>query len=415
MTRPRVEPMTEQGRLDRAISLVFEAIDALHSAALNDENGLELVDAVSIVTAHSAHCPPRADLRGRGACGSKIGAMPAPDSERRPLRVTAVSGRHARGGRRGLPKVNHISFADQGGQEVAGSVVSEGTGAGRASFLYAIPPNSYETCPICLDATADSAEHVPPRAFGGAPATTTCQACNNTFGSRTEASMQDWFDQALQVRLYTKGVRAPVGQGRTLLLRNADGPNLLLPDGKSDPLVGALEHLQNHDRDDLEMEVRTWSPSEVRVGMLKSAFLAASLALGGVPDVPSAHEIRGELAAVRSTRRRRDLVAGPRARALRFHRCRPETEAGPPLAVYATEGEPSRYLISLGPAILVDWPFPEISPQYGVAIRVATRFAREASALGLPRRDGPTIGRGARALSNYGRSKTIRLRRSVPS
>lgn len=95
MTRPRVEPMTEQGRLDRAISLVFEAIDALHSAALNDENGLELVDAVSIVgNAHSyllaagampaatREMPPsltseeaarRADARLREAAGLFVG------------------------------------------------------------------------------------------------------------------------------------------------------------------------------------------------------------------------------------------------------------------------------------------------------------------------------------------------------
>ena len=46
MTRP----MSEQRRLDAAISLVLEAIDALHSAALADgDEGLELVDAVSIV------------------------------------------------------------------------------------------------------------------------------------------------------------------------------------------------------------------------------------------------------------------------------------------------------------------------------------------------------------------------------
>ena len=56
MTRPRVDAMIEQGRLDRALALVFEASDALHSAALSDdENGLELVDAVSIVGNARAH------------------------------------------------------------------------------------------------------------------------------------------------------------------------------------------------------------------------------------------------------------------------------------------------------------------------------------------------------------------------
>ena len=102
MTRPRVEPMTEQGRLDRAISLVFDAIDALHSAALNDdEHGLELVDAVSIVgNAHSyllaagampaatREMPPsltseeaarRADARLREAAGLFVGGEVAED------------------------------------------------------------------------------------------------------------------------------------------------------------------------------------------------------------------------------------------------------------------------------------------------------------------------------------------------
>ena len=54
--------------------------------------------------------------------------------------------------------------------------------------------------------------------------------------------------------------------------------------------------------------------------MLKNAFIAACLAMGGVPDIHSANEIRAELMAVVTAKSRREVQLGPQAKSLRYFR-----------------------------------------------------------------------------------------------
>jgi hypothetical protein len=80
-----------------------------------------------------------------------------------------------------------------------------------------------------------------------------------------------------------------------------------------------------------------------------------------VPDIASAVAIRAELLAARDARRRRDVVLGPRAAAIKAFRTG-QPAAGPTLAILRSEEDEPRYLISLAGTILVDWPFPEVTP-----------------------------------------------------
>jgi hypothetical protein len=107
--------------------------------------------------------------------------------------------------------------------------------------------------------------------------------------------------------------------------------------------------------------------AEVRNGMLKSAFLAACLHLGGVPNVRSAREIRAELMAVVGARGRTQVVTGPRAKALGFYRTGAGA-VGPRLALMKGREPGSRYFVSLAGTIFADWPFPDIDPERRVLI-----------------------------------------------
>jgi hypothetical protein len=103
--------------------------------------------------------------------------------------------------------------------------------------------------------------------------------------------------------------------------------------------------------------------AELRNGILKSAFLAASLRLGGIPNVTSARDVRAELVAVVNARSRADVVAGPRATSFGFYRTGAPA-SGSPLALMRGTKSATEYFLSLAGTILVDWPFPELDPEH---------------------------------------------------
>lgn len=223
--------------------------------------------------------------------------------------------------------------------------------------MCAIAPGRFEFCPICYVRPADSREHVPPPAFGGQVMTYTCARCNNTFGSRTESSLQDWYDNAGRVRLTRADHPRPIAQFRTNLLTTETNEFVLMTERGSDP---GVEFDQVVGKEELSMEIVPPVFAEVLNGILKSVYLAAALHMGGVPATPSATEIRGELQAVLTASNRADVIAGPRASALSFYRTgTPPT--GPPLAVLRDDDRDADF-ISLAGTVLVGWPFPEIDP-----------------------------------------------------
>jgi hypothetical protein len=147
-----------------------------------------------------------------------------------------------------------------------------------------------------------------------------------------------------------------------LMLATSAGRFAMIPDRGSD-LGGELAGCLRGEETGLSMEFVPPAAAEIRNGMLKSAYLAAALHVGGVPEVPSAKEIRAELQSVVSAPRRSSVAAGPRASALRFYRTGAPA-SGPALALakVAESGWPTHF-ISLAGTILVEWPFPELDPE----------------------------------------------------
>lgn len=55
----------------------------------------------------------------------------------------------------------------------------------------------FDWCPICLEPEPATGEHVPQSGLGGDVKTVTCRDCNSGLGSRIEASLLDWYHDAL--------------------------------------------------------------------------------------------------------------------------------------------------------------------------------------------------------------------------
>ena len=173
--------------------------------------------------------------------------------------------------------------------------------------------------------------------------------------------MHDWFDHAARIVFTVGDDPRPVGQGRFHVLHTQEGEFVMLPERGSNLAPRAAEQLSTGAQ--LSATIQPPVDAELRNGMLKSAFLAASLHLGGIPNVRSAHETRAELVAVVNARSRADVVAGPRAASLRFYRTG-APRSGPPLALMRGRESAADYCLSLAGTILVDWPFPEIDPEH---------------------------------------------------
>lgn len=275
--------------------------------------------------------------------------------------IRTVRGRDAAESERGLPRTSEITLDVSNGQTLALALpgIDSATTA-TAVGVTEIMAGRFGACPICLDPDASTVEHVPPRAFGGTAMTWTCGPCNNNLGSRTEAAMQDWFDEACRIRVTVNGVQQPLTNDRALIRKTADGQVIFMLDqifAEDDDRFA--EHMQPGSSGD----VRLVAPrrAEYMTGFLKSAYLAACLHLRAAPDAPSATAIREELLVARDARRRRDVVLGPWADSLRVFRTG-EPAQGPTLAVLRSREDEQRYLISLAGTIVVDWPFPEITP-----------------------------------------------------
>lgn len=294
-------------------------------------------------------------------------------------RLRHVRGRHAKDGYAGLPKLSELVIEHDDGRVLEATVLPTGPNVRRdtATGVCLIEPMHFSVCPICLVNPADTKEHVPPAALGGRVMTSTCASCNNTLGSRSEAAMQDWFDAAVRVHYTVDGDPRPFGHTRALVLRTQGGEVVVMPERGSDPGVEFDARLREGGR--LNSHWRRPAPAEIRNGMLKSAYLAACLHLGHVPDVESAESIRRELQRVADAPRRSDVVAGPFAAGLRFYR----TGAPPTVALALMHGHgPARdegpeHLIALAGTVLVDWPFPEINPCAAALSRQGAHHAQE--------------------------------------
>lgn len=277
-------------------------------------------------------------------------------------RITRVTGWNTPEGGRGLPKVSEIEVTHDDGRVVHAKLRAlQGKGAETAQLVRAISRARFRKCPICLEGPGETKEHVPPRQLGGVVMTYTCKACNGGLGSRTESALMDWFDDAFRIFYTRDGDQAPFGHDRVLFRRTEAGEFVLLHEKGTDRVADTF-------RDKMKPGVKLLShqawphPAQYRTGLLKNAYLAACLSLGGVPLVESADEIRAELLAARDARSRANVTLGDRARNLRCYRTG-SVASGPHLAlVRAGRDDETVYLLSLAGTVLVSWPFPEIPP-----------------------------------------------------
>lgn len=272
--------------------------------------------------------------------------------------VRAVTGRDAKDGEKGLPKLAHIEIDHPDGSTwVATSTPHEGE-EWLTRFAREIRRGAFVFCPICFDRDADSQEHVPPQNLGGLEMATTCTRCNNLFGTRVERDLQDWFDHVVTIQVRVGDDPKPVSVGRAHVMLREDGSPMLHPERGSRLNFGVEDGVPLND---VTWRIVEPSIAHAKLAVLKSAYLAASLHLGGVPNLPSATEIRAELQEVIKAKSRVSIRFGPHSENLRFFRTG-QPAADPRLALMRHDNPDLRPLISLAGTLLVEWPFPEVDP-----------------------------------------------------
>ncbi|MBO3752157.1 hypothetical protein J5X84_39365 [Streptosporangiaceae bacterium NEAU-GS5] len=277
-----------------------------------------------------------------------------------PGQIAHVRGRGPAGAK-GLPAVSELDLELPDGitlefrQRPSPDAIS-----GQARVIAGIPARNFSHCPICLTPDPTSREHVPPETLGGQIMTRTCDPCNKDLGSRLEAALVDWYDMAfVRVTFEGEGVRGRRRSARLLYRETPDGKFGLIPDtGKSDPAIEDILH-----GDEFAMTHTPLDKTIVQLAALKSAYLAACLHLGRVPETPSAKQIRADLLAARDAPKGSHPTSTAAAQ-VKLWRTYADPN-GPVLALLensdATEFA-DRHLISLAGTVIVSWPFPEMSP-----------------------------------------------------
>jgi len=213
-------------------------------------------------------------------------------------------------------------------------------------------PVYFSKCPICFEDDPQSKEHVPPRALGGSVMTTTCYRCNNDLGSRVEAPLLDWFEDAAHVSF--RGESAPgFRRAPRLLVRETDAgiPGLVFGAGRGDPEVADIL------RSGLfEMLEKPLDKVAVRLAALKSAYLAACLLFEGIPVSAKAEEARALLVAARDSTVRSELPRGRMLDELKIGRSFAPANGRIELVVPTGSDDLVDLTVSLMGTLSVSWP-----------------------------------------------------------
>ncbi|MFD4613393.1 HNH endonuclease [Streptomyces sp. NPDC058440] len=226
----------------------------------------------------------------------------------------------------------------------------------EAEIVAVAEPRRFDRCPICLAPDPSSDEHVPPKAIGGSVMTSTCQRCNNRFGSVLERALVDWWEDAVgSVSFSHENVRGARKTSRVLMRQKDSGEFVLFLDGGPvDPEIMQSMLAQ-------PSFAMTYSPPDIRryrLAALKSAYLGACLLTKSIPETPEAIAIRAELMEVRDLPRR----TRPKASAL-CDRLSITKSQGPAvlgeIALVKTnppDGAAPEFAISLSRTLMVSWP-----------------------------------------------------------
>ncbi len=210
-----------------------------------------------------------------------------------------IRGRGA-SGEKGLATAHSMRLVGPGDAEFVVERLNRDFGTMDVEILRLAGPMNFDRCPICLDSTPMNKEHVPPVPLGGSVMTTTCARCNNELGSRLEASLIDWWQDAVGlVSLSHDDVRGARRAARVLLRQKETGePVLLLR--PVDPAI------RNRFGAGTQFSMSFTEPDRARyrLAALKSAYLTACLPLCSIPETPQAVPIRAELLAARDAPRK---------------------------------------------------------------------------------------------------------------
>lgn len=152
--------------------------------------------------------------------------------------------------------------------------------------------------------------------------TRTCDPCNHGLGSRVEADLVDWFDEALTIPSFSGGGVPGKRQSSRLLVRwTPAGELVLLPDRQSDPAIAEI--LASGEAD---LEASRPDRNRYSIALLKSLYLAVCIK-SGVPEGEHADRVRATLIAARDARSKDDVPTSPIALELTVLR-----HYGPPLS-----------------------------------------------------------------------------------
>ncbi len=215
-------------------------------------------------------------------------------------------------------------------------------------------------CPICLTPDPTSREHVPPHSIGGNALILTCEQCNNEFGSKYEPHLQRWYEGSIgKVTLSGADVTGRRFAGEYLVRENPTGGFILFQQGKSDPAVDRILQAGAP----FEMTYSEADTARMHIAAVKSAYLAACVAMRAVPRTPRADVLRAELLALRDLPRSHRLQLSPLMESIRVARSAAEPAPGDIMLMTGpgADNSTTRFVISFSRVFAVDWPLDPIT------------------------------------------------------
>lgn len=215
-------------------------------------------------------------------------------------------------------------------------------------------------CPICLTPRPTSREHVPPHSIGGNTLVLTCERCNNEFGSKFEPHLQGWYEGSIgKVKLSGVDVTGKRFAGEYLVRENPAGGFVLFQQGKRDPEVDRILQAGAS----FEMTYPEADTARMHVAAVKSAYLAACVALRAVPNSLRGEALRAELLAMRDLPRSHRLELSPLMESIRVARSAAEPSPGEVvlMAGLTADERSVRFVISFNMVFAVDWPLEPIT------------------------------------------------------
>lgn len=216
-----------------------------------------------------------------------------------------------------------------------------------------LEPFYFDRCPICLVGPADSAEDVPPRSISGTVLTRTCRRCNNELGAKIDRHLAAFCgDEVLDLRVVVQGVQGVRKVGRAAIRRTEGGTPIIIPREREPSNVRAALNSGAEMRITYSLEP---DQARVKLGILKSAYLAGCVGAQTIIDSPTARRLRAEILAARDA----PSTAVLKVRTDPSFRSGPGEQTRMPTSFYM-DGE--EIGISLARVLFVEWPLSDVPP-----------------------------------------------------